>query len=202
MRGRPTLEQVNSIDRSIVDAARAMFLADGFDAVGMKQVAERARVSKGTLYARYASKEALFTAVIERSIEDWSDEYAQRDSLLSSDIEQRLRHHAGTIANSLVRADVLAVQRLVLSLEDRFPALAEVVRGKGYDYIVGLLVRDLKDAAARDGTPLRDPLAVARLLVAGITGAQMQEGPRIEEKALHDYAQRVVDLIMSGRDAW
>jgi hypothetical protein len=144
----------------------------------------------------------LFTAVIERSIEDWSDEYAQRDSLLSSDIEQRLRHHAGTIANSLVRADVLAVQRLVLSLEDRFPALAEVVRGKGYDYIVGLLVRDLKDAAARDGTPLRDPLAVARLLVAGITGAQMQEGPRIEEKALHDYAQRVVDLIMSGRDAW
>ena len=201
-RGRPTVEQVNSIDRSIVDTARFMFIADGFDAVGMKQVAERAKVSKGTLYARYASKEALFTAVIERSIEDWSRESGQNDALLTDDIEQRLRHHAATIATSLARPDVLAVQRLVLSLKDRFPGLAEVMRSKGYDYIVGLIVRDLRDASARDGRTLRDPVAVARLLVAGITGAQMQEGPGTDEETLRDYGQRVVDLILCGRDAW
>ena len=39
LRGRPTAQQVASIDRAIVQAARDMFLADGFDAVGMKQVA-------------------------------------------------------------------------------------------------------------------------------------------------------------------
>lgn len=180
-----------------------MFLADGFDAVGMKQVAETARVSRGTLYARYASKEALFTAVIERSIDDWSNEAAQRDPELTDNIEQRLRHHAATIAAWLGRADVLALRRLVLSMGDRFPALARVMRDKGYTYIVGLVARDIAEAAARDGRSLRDPLSVARLLVAGITGAQMQEGSeRTDQQGLQDFAQRVVDVIMCGKDAW
>ena len=203
MRGRPTAEQVSSIDRSIVDAARAMFLADGFDAVGMKQVAEKARVSKGTLYARYASKEALFTAVIERSVADWSAEASLRDPLLTDNIEQRLRHHASTIATWLVRPDVLAVQRLVLSVRERFPALADVMRVRGYDYIVGLIARDIEDAAARDGRNLRDAGAVARLLVAGITGAHIQEsGGFPGGEGLETFAQRVVDVIVWGWGAW
>lgn len=202
MRGRPTADQVNSIDRSIVGAARAMFLADGFDAVGMKQVAESARVSKGTLYARYTSKEALFTAVIELSIEEWSAEAALGDTALTEDIEQRLRHHATTIATWLCRADVLAIQRLVLSVRDRFPALAEVMHRRGYDYIVGVIEKDIRDATARDNRTVRDPGAVARLLVAGITGAQMQEGPGVGQNDLPEFAQRVVDLIVSGRHAW
>jgi AcrR family transcriptional regulator len=202
MRGRPTAEQVGSIERAIVDAARSMFLTDGFDAVGMKQVAEKARVSKGTLYARYASKEALFTAVIERSIEEWSAEAALLDPLLTDNIEQRLRHHASTIATWLGRSDVIAVQRLVHSLRDRFPSLAEVMHRRGYDYIVGLISRDITEAAARDGRNLRDPGAVARLLVAGIAGAQMNEGGDASGEELQRFAQRVVDVIVWGWGAW
>lgn len=202
MRGRPTAEQVNSIDRAIVSAARAMFLTDGFDAVGMKQVAESARVSKGTLYARYASKEALFSAVIELSIEEWSAEASLGDAALTDDIEQRLRHHATTIATWLCRPDVLAIQRLVLSVRERFPALADVMNRRGYDYIVGLIERDIAEAAARDNRNLRDPAAVARLLVAGITGAQMQEGSAAGGDDLKAFAQRVVDVILWGWSAW
>jgi len=202
MRGRPTAEQVSSIDRAIVSAARAMFLADGFDAVGMKQVAENARVSKGTLYARYASKEALFTAVIELSIEEWSAEASLGDAALTDDIEQRLRHHATIIATWLCRPDVLAIQRLVHSVRERFPALADVMNRRGYDYIVGLIERDIAEAAARDHRNLRDPAAVARLLVAGITGAQMQEGAATGDDDLKAFAQRVVDVILWGWSAW
>lgn len=203
MRGRPTAEQVSSIDRSIVDAALTMFLADGFDAVGMKQVAEKARVSKGTLYARYASKEALFSAVIERSVDQWSAEASQGDVLLTDNIEQRLRHHAATIATWLGRSDVLALQRLVLSVKDRFPALADVMRRRGYDYIVGLIADDIAQAASRDGRNLRDPEAVARLLVAGITGAHMQEGADLDGTPdLNAFSQRVVDVIVWGWGAW
>lgn len=203
MRGRPTADQVSSIDRAIVDAARLMFLSDGFDAVGMKQVAECARVSKGTLYARYPSKEALFTAVIERSIDAWSAEAAQRDDQLTDDIEQRLRHHAATISSWLRHSDVMAVQRLVLSMGERFPALIDVMRRHGYDYIVGLISRDIEQAAIREGRPLRDAHSVARLLVAGITGANIQEGgERTDDAGRHAFAQRVVDIIMAGHDSW
>lgn len=203
VRGRPTAEQVTSIDRAIVDAARTMFLADGFDAVGMKQVAETARVSKGTLYARYPAKEALFKAVIERSIEDWSAEASLQDAALTDNIEQRLRHHARIIATWLGRPDVLALQRLLLSVQDRFPELSEVMRRRGSDYIIGLIASDIAEAAARDRRNLRDPQAVARLLFAGITGAQLQSGlARSNDEDLQGFAQRTVDLILWGTSAW
>ena len=203
VRGRPTAEQVTSIDRAIVDTARTMFLADGFDAVGMKQVAETARVSKGTLYARYPSKEALFKAVIERSIEDWSAEASLQDAALTDNIEQRLRHHARIIATWLGRPDVLALQRLLLSVQERFPELSDGMQRRGSDYIFGLIASDIVVAAARDRRNLRDPQAVARLLVAGITGAQLQSGlAGTNDEDLQGFAQRTVDLILWGTSAW
>lgn len=203
VRGRPTAEQVTSIDRAILSTARTMFLTDGFDAVGMKQVAETARVSKGTLYARYPSKEALFKAVIEQSIEDWSAEASQQDALLTDNIEQRLRHHATIIATWLGRPDVLALQRLLLSVQDRFPELSEVMRRRGNDYIIGLIAKDIEDAAARDRRNLRDARAVARLLVAGITGAHLQGGfSGANDEDLQGFAQRAVEVILWGTSAW
>lgn len=203
VRGRPTAQQATSIDRAIVDVAHSMFLADGFDAVGMKQVAEAARVSKGTLYARYPSKEALFKAVIEKTVEDWSEEASQQDTQLTDDIEQRLRHHATIIATWLGRPDVLALQRLLMSVEERFPELVDVMRDRGHDYIVGVITRDIESAAERAGRTAKDALSVARLLVAAVTGAQLQddkETPR--DKGLQAYAQRVVDVIIAGQGAW
>lgn len=203
VRGRPTAEQVSSIDRAIVDTARKMFLADGFDAVGMKQVAEMARVSKGTLYARYPSKEALFKAVIEKSVDDWSAEAAQHDQFLTDDIEQRLRHHAGIIATWLGRPDVLTLQRLLLSVQERFPELAQVMRRHGHDYIVGVIAGDIEAAAAREGGAVRDALAVARMLVGAITGAQIEDRAGTGGAAeLQAFAQRVVDVLIAGRGAW
>lgn len=202
VRGRPTADQVTSIDRAIVDTARMMFLAHGFDAAGMKQVAETARVSKGTLYARYPSKEALFKAVIEQSIADWSAEASLQDASLTDNIEQRLRHHAKIIATWLGRPDVLALQRLLLSVQERFPELSEVMQRRGNDYMVGLIARDIEEAAARDRRNLRDAHAVARLLVAAISGAQLQSGLAARDEDLQAFAQRAVDLILWGTSAW
>lgn len=180
-----------------------MFLADGFDAVGMKQVAETARVSKGTLYARYPSKHALFKAVIEQSIDDWSAEAAQQDTALTDNIEQRLRHHARIIATWLGRPDVLALQRLLLSIQGRFPELAEVMQRRGNDYIVGLIAADIERAAHRDNRSVRDAHAVARLLVAGITGTHLQQVDGVDQDAdLHAFAQKAVDVILWGWGAW
>lgn len=181
-----------------------MFLSDGFDAVAMEQVAAIADISKGTLYARYPSKEALFSAVVEASVQDWSQEAARSDHLLTDDIEQRLRYHAQTIATALLRPDVQGIQRLILSVRSRFPELAASMHERGYGYIVGLIAADIAAAAQRDARCVRDPRAVAQMLVAGISGYQMQEE---EEESggpadLPVFAQRLVDVLLCGRDAW
>jgi TetR/AcrR family transcriptional regulator, mexJK operon transcriptional repressor len=43
----------------------------GFDGTSMDAVAEAARISKRTLYARYADKAALFHAVLSDLISRW-----------------------------------------------------------------------------------------------------------------------------------
>src|ERR687886_631072 len=50
--------------RQILDGARRVFLAHGFDGASMGEIAKAAGVSKGTLYVYFDSKEALFEALI------------------------------------------------------------------------------------------------------------------------------------------
>src|SRR6201988_3308379 len=62
--GRP---QETAKRRQIIDGARAAFLAQGFDAASMGEIARQAGVSKGTLYIYFASKEELFAVVVQES---------------------------------------------------------------------------------------------------------------------------------------
>src|SRR5437588_9315210 len=50
--------------RQIMDGARAVFLAQGFDAASMGEIARVAGVSKGTLYVYFENKEELFDAIV------------------------------------------------------------------------------------------------------------------------------------------
>lgn len=61
-KGRPI---DRSKDRAILRAARALLFAQGPQAVTMEAVAERAGISKATLYARHADRDQLLRAVIE-----------------------------------------------------------------------------------------------------------------------------------------
>src|SRR3954469_13087074 len=49
--------------RQILDGARQVFLASGFDGASMGEIAKVAGVSKGTLYVYFDSKESLFAAL-------------------------------------------------------------------------------------------------------------------------------------------
>jgi AcrR family transcriptional regulator len=50
--------------RQILEGARAVFLAQGFDAASMGEIARAAGVSKGTLYVYFENKEQLFEAIV------------------------------------------------------------------------------------------------------------------------------------------
>lgn len=203
-RGRPTAKQVAAIEHAILSTARRMFLADSYDAVAMENVASEAGVSKGTLYARYPSKEALFTAIVEDSVREWSLAASQQDYLLTDDIGERLRHHGRTIAGSLSQPDVLAFLRLLLANRDRFPQLSLAMHDVGYLYIVRLITEDIKAAALRDGIPARQPDVIARLFVSTISGWQVQESAArpITAEELSKIADQTVDIFMAARANW
>jgi len=202
-RGRPSLAQASEIDKMIIQVAQELFLEFGFDLVSMEQVVAAAGVSKGTLYARYASKELLFEAVIKAAIRRWSVEAALDDDLLTDNLEQRLRHHARTITTFMHRPEVLAMQRLLLAVGARFPKLVETMHDRGYRYIVNLIARDIVEAERVQGREPSDAEAVAHMLVAGLSGYQMQvaTGPG-GDGVPFSLADRMVDVIIAGRSAW
>src|SRR5947199_6281998 len=65
--------------RQIIDGARAVFLAQGFDAASMGEIARQAGVSKGTLYVYFDSKEELFAVVVREACK------TQAETLLALD---------------------------------------------------------------------------------------------------------------------
>ncbi|MEH3033542.1 MAG: helix-turn-helix domain containing protein [Aeromicrobium erythreum] len=57
--------------RKLLDAAAALFYAEGIHAVGVEAVAARAGVTKKTLYDRFGSKEALVVAYLRERDDRW-----------------------------------------------------------------------------------------------------------------------------------
>jgi AcrR family transcriptional regulator len=59
--------------REIIDAARVVFAARGFDNATLEEIAERAEYGKGTVYNYFVNKESLFEAALESLIADVRD---------------------------------------------------------------------------------------------------------------------------------
>ncbi len=57
----------------ILEAAAARFAAHGFAKTTVEEIAARAGVSKGLVYARFPGKDELFDAVLSRTLEDWAE---------------------------------------------------------------------------------------------------------------------------------
>ena len=88
----PTREDVEESGkrRQIMDGARAVFLASGFDAASMGEIARHAGVSKGTLYVYFDSKERLFEAIIESERRTQAEQVFALDST-DPDVEGSLK---------------------------------------------------------------------------------------------------------------
>src|SRR5579884_1007747 len=76
---------------SIVHAANALFMKNGYELTSMEAVAKKAGVSKLTVYSHFANKDELFKAVIRQRC----DKLAMPEcylSLAQEPVEQALLH--------------------------------------------------------------------------------------------------------------
>jgi len=66
--GRPTKAQAQVWTQELLDTARALFCERGYAGASLDELVARLRCSKHSIYRRFADKEALFAAVIDRDI--------------------------------------------------------------------------------------------------------------------------------------
>jgi len=68
---RLTRAEQNERNRSLVlDAARAIFLARGYHAATVEEIAEEAGFSRGVVYSQFGNKPDLFLALLDQRIEE------------------------------------------------------------------------------------------------------------------------------------
>jgi AcrR family transcriptional regulator len=202
--GRPTAARVEAINNAILKAARERFLAAGFEATPMEAVAASARVSKGTLYSRYPTKEALLRAVVEEQLAAWKAHETLRQGALPTEFRARLQHHARAILDALGSEKMRAFETLVGGAGRPGCGLARALHETAYRMAVESLAEEIVAGAGAAPAPPGNPTAVAETLMAMLYGWYSANEPirRVTREEARDFADRAVDLLLSGRAAW
>jgi AcrR family transcriptional regulator len=137
--GRPTKKRVEAIGATILATALEMFLDAGYSVTSMDAIAARAGISKGTLYARYPNKAALFTAIVEDRVAAWSKAASVHDAELPPDLAGRLRHHVRVSLEGMADPEISAFAGLITAERKRFPELARIYHERAVGYEIEML---------------------------------------------------------------
>jgi AcrR family transcriptional regulator len=138
-------------------AARAEFLARGYEAANVNEVVRHAGGSLATLYAQFGNKEGLFLAVMEdqheRFIADFSTEEAE-----GLQLEDGLQIIGLKIIQSFLKPDNLSFYRITIGEGAKFPHLLQRYIGKGGAASVRSAVTAyLTNHMTTDGQKVADP---------------------------------------------
>jgi TetR/AcrR family transcriptional repressor of mexJK operon len=115
---------------AVVEAARTLFLGQGYAGTTMEQIAAQAGLTKRTLYNNYPDKRALFTQIVVEVI-SYAEQFARglREELAAgitaANLRATLDDLGRRLALGIVRPEVIAQRRLLIGEAREFPALAE-----------------------------------------------------------------------------
>jgi AcrR family transcriptional regulator len=108
--------------RQILDGARSMFLARGFDAASMGEIARAAGVSKGTLYVYFKNKEELFEAIVHEQCEVQAEGVFNLDHA-DADVEAVLTRLGVGLVQLICQPGRASALRTVIAIADRMPEI-------------------------------------------------------------------------------
>lgn len=110
----------------ILDAAEDLFHSNGVEHTSMDQLAQQAKVSKRTVYNHFATKDALFQAILQRMF----DKLAQGGEIkfdVAVPIEQQLQRIAQDEVALLSSAAFLRVAKIAIMQVMQRPELAQLM---------------------------------------------------------------------------
>jgi AcrR family transcriptional regulator len=121
----PQMAEDSAKRRQIVQGARSIFLAQGFDAASMNDIAKAAGVSKGTLYVYFDNKEQLFEAIVHEECLAHAEGAFNLDAS-DRDVEKNLRRLGTAYIEFLCSPEKASALRTVIAIADRMPEIGKV----------------------------------------------------------------------------
>jgi len=153
-------------------AAVDLLLKQGFDSTSMDAVAERAGISKTTLYAHFQDKVGLFRAAFGE-LATALDFHLDQTVLGYATVDEKLSAVATELLSETTSPTFQAFLRTIVTESTRRPELAPVRDARGVPHAVEVIAGILRQDAAERGYVLDDPMAQATLFLR-MTAACMQ----------------------------
>jgi AcrR family transcriptional regulator len=145
--------------RQIMDGARKVFLAQGFDGASMGEIARAAGVSKGTLYVYFDSKEKLFEEITHEACSAQAEGVFAFDPA-DHDVAAVLTRTGRGFIKFLSRPGGISALRTVISISERMPEIGAEFYDTGPAWGIALL-RDYLAAQVAAGVLAIDDCEVA-----------------------------------------
>ena len=171
---RVTDQYKTEVKEKIVQAAIATFSKYGYDKTRMDDIAESAKLGKGTLYLYFKSKEELFYAISENSIKELKEQLSKLFSK-KEDLVQDAEKFYDQYRNLIHDSEKVSFEMIAES--SRNPKLRKALyeqRMKVYDIVIDYLRRQIEkgffrkdmdvNAIASGLVALYDGLTISKLL--------------------------------------
>lgn len=165
-RGRP---RDAAKDEAILLAAGDLFMEHGYEAVSLDAVAQRAGVSKATIYARYADKDALFAAVLRQECE----RAVSPDSFFPADdqpVRETLMLLATRFLDLVTGEKAMQMNRVLVAETARAPRMAELFYETAVLNLKNRFADWLRVETVKGRLNVRDPDGAAWRYLGGVKG--------------------------------
>jgi AcrR family transcriptional regulator len=190
--------------RQILEGARTVFLADGFDGASMNDIARVAGVSKGTLYVYFDSKESLFEALIRENCQHQAERFLF--PLGAADPREPLAAFGRQLLVMITRPERVALVRIVIAATTKFPNLGRAFYESGPRYGENRLAEHMEAWRAAGVLQFTDAHIAARhfldLCKSGVfLGLLFGANEAVPQQAIDDAVDRAVEVFMRAYGA-
>lgn len=188
--------------RQIIDGARQVFLAQGFDAASMGEIARAAGVSKGTLYVYFDSKEELFAALVKSQCALTAERLFELDAD-NHDVRDALKRLGLSFVEAMLEPSHVSTVRMVIGAADRQPGIGQLFLNAGPRAGWARLSAWLEVKVAQGELSIDDADVAAKQFLTMCHGAVMMpvligaEAPPPQERIAY-LVDRAVDVFMAG----
>jgi len=198
-RGRPANQ---ALRQTIVDTAYELFVELGFQAATLDKVAQRAKISKLSIYRHFENKEALFSAAILARCQQFAPQTLFED--IDGSVEEQLIAAGSSLLHTLLSPDVRSVEAMIVADKTNQKSLSKLHYEAGPTHVITqieALLRRLHDKAVLN---VPDPFQSARMFAALFKGSDLLMIARFDEARANDdneiesYCQSAVTMFMAA----
>ncbi|GAA1017902.1 TetR family transcriptional regulator [Acrocarpospora pleiomorpha] len=189
---------------AIMDAARSLFLRNGYSGTSMDEIAALAAVSKQTVYKNFIDKERLFIEIITADIAQAQTQTQTNVQALASsdDIAADLRDFARRHITIVLQPHLVQMRRVIIAVADRFPDLATTWYASGPGRAHTTLATQFEELTRRGLLRTPDPLLAAQhfnWLVLSIPLNQLMFSPEeFTQAQFEHYADEGVRVFLAA----